>query len=110
MTDYEQYRGKCKELAEQWVAEHAEYTLVRGSYFCPIWNREEAHWWTTAPDGSIHDPSAKQFPSKGLGLYTPFDGYLECAECGQLIEETDAIGYGNYAFCSGGCVSRFVGV
>lgn len=110
MTDYQRYRGRCKELSEQWVHEHPEYTLVRGHYFCPIWNREEPHWWTADPDGVIYDPSSRQFPSVGTGIYTPFDGLVACAECGRRMAE-EAVGfYGNYAFCSDLCMGRFVGV
>lgn len=110
MTDYQRYRGKCKELSEAWVQAHPEYRLVRGYYFCPIWNREEPHWWTVDRDGTIYDPSAKQFPSGGAGIYTEFDGVVSCAECGRQMAEDEAEFYGNYAFCSGECFGRFVGV
>ena len=109
-SDYLKYRGKCKSLSEQWVAEHPEYRLVRGYYFCPIWNNEDAHWWTVAQDGTIYDPSKDQFPSKGMGIYTEFDGTVECAQCGKTIQEEDARFDSRYAFCSGDCNMRFVGL
>ena len=64
----------------------------------------------TRPDGSIVDPSAKQFPSQGMGTYTPFQGRVICAECGVEMEEKDAVGAGSYAVCSSRCYGRLVGV
>ena len=110
MSDYLQYRGRCKELSEAAVAQDPTLKLTKGHYFCPIWNSEEPHWWCVRPDGSIHDPSAKQFPSKGLGIYTEFDGTFECAECGKAVAEDDALYESNYAFCSSRCLMRFVGL
>lgn len=110
MTNYKLYRGRCKELSEQAVRDDPSLKLVRGHYFCPIWNTDEPHWWTTRPDGSIHDPSKLQFPSAGLGVYTPFSGRLACAECGTEVEEKDARVEGRYGFCSTRCAMRFVGL
>lgn len=110
MTDYQEYRGRCLELSQSAVLNDPTLTLVRGYYFCPIWNVEEQHWWTKRIDGSIHDPSAKQFPSKGLGIYTEFDGTIECANCGKLVKEEDASIEGRYAFCSYKCQGYFVGI
>jgi hypothetical protein len=107
---YTLFRGRCKELSEAACAADQTLTLVRGHYWCPIWNRDEPHWWTVRPDGTIHDPSKAQFPSNGLGTYTPFDGLVECAECGKVLPEADASFASNYAFCSSRCYGRFVGV
>ncbi len=110
-SDYELYRGKCRELSEAALAANPSLTIIRGYYYCPIWNTEEQHWWTVRPDGSIYDPSAKQFPSRGLGIYTPFNGIVECAECGKEVkEEEEASIEGRYAFCSHRCHGRFVGI
>lgn len=109
-SDYLRYRGKCRELAEQAVRENPSLTLVRGHYWCPIWNRTDMHWWTVAPDGTIHDPSRKQFPSRGMGTYLPFTGLIPCAECGTEIREEDADIDGRHAFCSLECHGRFVGI
>jgi hypothetical protein len=76
---YQLYRGKCRELSEAACAEDATLKLVRGHYYCPVWRSVEPHWWTERPDGSIYDPTAKQFPSGGSGVYTPFDGKVERA-------------------------------
>jgi hypothetical protein len=109
-TDYMRFRGKCRKLSEAALASDPTLTLVRGYYFCPIWNSKEAHWWTVRSDGTIYDPSAKQFPSGGLGTYEEFSGMLECAECGKEIPEEGADIESNYAFCSPRCHMRFVGL
>jgi hypothetical protein len=108
--DYRRFRGKCKELAEAAVVVDPTLTLTRGHYFCPIWSRNEPHWWTVRVDGSIHDPTVAQFPSNGAGIYTPFDGIVECAECGKEMSEEEAMFHGNYVFCSNLCACRFVGI
>jgi hypothetical protein len=108
--DYALYRGRCRELSEKACCDDPTLTLVRGHYYCPIWNREEPHWWTTRPDGTIHDPSSKQFPSKGLGVYTPFNGVIPCSNCGKEMKEEEATIEGNHAFCSYTCHGIFVGV
>ena len=68
MTDYEKYRGKCKQFSEELCAQDSSLSLVKGWYHCPIWGRQE-HWWCKKPDGTIIDPTVNQFPSKGLGEY-----------------------------------------
>lgn len=110
MTDYEMYRGRCKEFCDQAVMEDPSLTLVRGHYYCPIWNTDEQHWWTVRQDGTIFDPTKNQFPSKGLGVYTPFDGMVECSNCGKPMHESEADFEGRYAFCSYTCYGQFVGV
>lgn len=110
MNNYMKYRGKCKEMSEQAVEDDPTLTLVRGHYHCPIWG-EQGHWWTVREDGTIFDPTAKQFPSGGIEeYYVEFNGILPCANCGKEIKEEDAMGYGNYGFCSDVCVGDFVGV
>ncbi len=109
---YARFRGKCQEMANAAAAADPTLTVVRGWYACPIWGREEPHWWTTRPDGSIYDPTAEQFPSNGMGLYTAFNGMLACEECGKEIPEAEAIvcGNGHYAVCSNRCYAYLVGV
>jgi hypothetical protein len=108
-SDYEKYRGKCKEMSEQAVMEDPSLTLVRGYYWCPIWGKQE-HWWTRRPDGAVNDPTKDQFPSKGIGYYEEFNGIFECAECGKEVHESEAYFDSRYAFCSGRCNAAFVGV
>lgn len=110
MTDYLHYRGRCREFCEKAVEDDPTLRLVRGHYACPVWRTFEPHWWTVRPDGTIYDPTKDQFPSRGLGDYFEFDGWLECAECGKRIREEEADIESNYAFCSYTCHGRFVGV
>ena len=110
ITDYSKFRGKCKQLCDAAIEQDLSLTLVRGHYFCPIWNTEEQHWWTVKTDGSIYDPSARQFPSKGHGIYTPFNGIVVCDQCGKEIPEEEARFESRYAFCSYMCHGNFVGV
>jgi hypothetical protein len=109
-SNYLKFRGKCKELSEEACNTDPTLTLVRGHYFCPIWNREMAHWWTVRTDGTIHDPTKLQFPSAGGGIYTPFNGQVICAHCGKDVPEIDAHFDSNYGFCSVACNMRFVGL
>lgn len=108
-TDYEKYRGKCKEMSEELVCADPSLTLIRGYYYCPFWG-QQAHWWTKAQDGTIHDPTKDQFPSRGSGAYVEFDGKVNCSECGKEMREDEASYESNYCFCSCECHSRFVGV
>lgn len=79
--------GKCAERTEEIVSAFPELKRVRGHYICPQWGERE-HWWCVAPDGEIVDPTAFQFPSKGiLGEYREhIEGSPEptgkCHNCG----------------------------
>lgn len=109
MADYRQYRGECKKQAEAAVLKDPTLKIVRGHYYCHAYGRQP-HWWCERQDGTVVDPSARQFPSNGTGVYEPFDGVVECAECGKEVEEKDARFESNYAFCSLRCNMRFVGL
>jgi hypothetical protein len=108
-TDYLLYRGKCKEMCEALVASDPSLTLVRGHYYDFLWG-EQPHWWVKKIDGTIIDPTAKQFPSKGNGEYVEFDGWVECSNCGKRMREEEGEYESNYVFCSYTCHGRFVGV
>ena len=95
--------GKCKKYVDQMKQVFPELVVRRGFYHCPIWN-ERQHWWLEAEDGSIIDPTAEQFPSKGGGRYEPLnDDELEdrvptgvCMDCGKPV-------YHHALFCSAAC-------
>ena len=109
MSDYLAFRGKCKELAEAAVSSDSSLAMVRGYYHCPVWGKQ-AHWWAVRNTGEIVDPSAAQFPSKGSGGYEPFNGQVECANCGKGMHEEQAWRLeGHYAYCSYTCYGQFVG-
>lgn len=111
MTNYEKYRGKCKEMSEALIADDHTLRLVRGYYYEPQWNREEPHWWCVKPCGEIVDPSKKQFPSGGVSeWYTEFDGSVVCEQCGVSGKEADFIPISNYICCSNACCLRLVGL
>lgn len=88
----ESARGHCAEATLAMRRAFPELTRVRGHYVCTFWG-ERAHWWLTAPDGRIVDPTVRQFPSATLdqtcvaASYIPWvEGALEptgrCLECG----------------------------
>lgn len=109
-SDYLKYRGKCKEYCDNAIKDDPTLRLVRGWYTCFVWRTREEHWWTVRQDGTIYDPTALQFPSKGLGEYEEFAGMLECAECGKEVSEYDAHPMGAYVCCSYECCGRLVGI
>lgn len=110
-SDYEKYRGKCKEFVDDTIKNDPTLTAVKGWYFDPIWG-QQAHWWCKRQDGTIFDPTKDQFPSKGNGYYEEFDGWLECSNCGKSIHEDEVmiVGNGHYFICSEKCYKQFVGL
>lgn len=110
-SDYARYRGKCKEMSEALIRDRPDLDLrlVRGHYYDAAWGAQE-HWWTESADGTVHDPTKDQFPSKGLGLYEEFDGICSCEECGKEVREEDATFAGPYPCCSNACALRLVGL
>ena len=100
MSDYLQFRGKCKELSETERRADPSLRLVRGFYHCPLWGKQ-AHWWCVRTDGTIVDPTVKQFPTAGVGAeYEEFDGNIECEYCHKSVPEVDAYGVYNHVYCS----------
>lgn len=97
-SDYELFRGKCREMSEELVYKDPTLTLTRGWYHCPMWGKQP-HWWVTDANGAIIDPTARQFPSKGHGEYEEYDGYIECEQCGKRVHEDIAFFDGNHALC-----------
>ncbi len=109
--DYLTYRGKCKELCEELCKNNADLKIVKGWYHCPIWNTEEQHYWCEDKQGDIVDPSAKQFPSEGNGLYKKFNGLVKCEECGKEFPLEEAYPtYNSHYLCSSKCFGKFVGI
>ena len=109
MSDYQKYRGKCKPAVEAAVADDPTLTAVRGHYICPMWGKQ-AHWWCERLDGSVFDPTVDQFPEPHIGDYVPFDGFLECDQCGRRVHEDEAHFNGRYGYCSYGCAMLAVGL
>lgn len=110
-TNYEVFRGKCKEACEALQQVMPELRLVRGYYTDHIWDKREPHWWLETPGGDIVDPTKWQFPAGGIAeFYEEFDGMLNCEECGKEVGEETAVIHGNYACCSNICCMRMVGL
>ena len=107
--NYIKYRGKCKEACEELVAKDPSLTMVRGHYWCPIWNSDEPHWWCVDPEGNVVDPTKLQFPSVGAGYYTPFSGYINCESCGAGVVEEEAYIVGNHTYCGYTCYGHDIG-
>ena len=99
-TNYLKYRGKCKEMSEALCLQDPSLKLVRGHYWCPIWNTEEPHWWCEREDGTIVDPTKLQFPSSGCGEYIHYDGTTTCEYCGKTSKEEDTYFVGHHTYCS----------
>jgi hypothetical protein len=109
VSDYLEFRGKCKEMAEDAVRADLSLRLVRGFYVCPLWGKQ-AHWWAVKPDGTVVDPSVKQFPTAGVGAeYVEFDGNVECEFCQKIVPEADVYRYAQHAYCSYECYGHDVG-
>lgn len=108
-TDYIKFRGKCKEMSEKFIKDHPELNLelARGWYHCPFWGKQE-HWWCVEYDGKIHDPTAKQFPSKGLGHYEEYIGVLNCEYCSEEVKEEDVYLSGHHVYCNYECAYKDV--
>lgn len=111
-SDYVKYRGKCREFCDELIKSDPTLILVRGYFHC-VFDGKQPHWWCKKPDGTIVDPTIRQFTSKGIaGEYEEFDGNVECSECGKIIPEEEAQfdGNGHYAYCSDKCHMRHVGL
>lgn len=108
-SNYIKYRGKCKEMVDQAIANDPTLTAVRGHYDDFQWGLQP-HWWCIKQDGTIYDPTALQFPSAGNGEYIPFNGIVNCSNCNKEMKEEDADFESNYCFCSTICHMRFVGL
>lgn len=93
--------GKCAEATELMVAEFPELLRVRGHYMCAIWGMRE-HWWCETADGEVIDPTANQFPTKGVGTYITYvpdergEPTGKCLDCGEYT-------YDGRNFCSDRC-------
>lgn len=108
--DYHKFAGKCKEYSEAEIAKDPTLRLAKGFYHCPVWGKR-GHWWCVRQDGSILDPTVRQFPTNGVGAeYVEFDGTAECDQCGKVHQVVENLTSSNYSFCSSLCYGRFVGV
>ena len=103
--------GECDHYTRVMQEAFPELRRARGFYYCFIWG-ERQHWWLVDPNGSIVDPTAAQFPSRGTCAYRELsDEEVErevpigkCANCG---EPTYRHGYSS-DFCSENCGISYI--
>ncbi len=113
-------RGHCRMATGAMIEAFHELRQVRGYYLCPHWG-EQQHWWCVALDGSVVDPTAHQFPSKGQGLYRELAGdelpVGKCMDCGSDTFSYEVDGNGDRTgqpnvhapeFCDAICKQRTV--
>lgn len=97
-------RGKCDRATKEMVEAFPE--LRRAAGFAHVsWGRDQ-HWWCVAPDGSVVDPTASQFGTRGVLRYEELDlkdpatrGRVptgRCMDCGDDVYNRDT-------FCSPEC-------
>ena len=102
--------GKCSQITMDMANAFPSLRRVRGHYYCPVWG-ERAHWWLVDEDGTVIDPTAAQFPSRGMGPYVPWDESQPeptgmCPNCGGPCYNGDTLCcqecHDSYvAYCSG---------
>lgn len=97
--------GQCADATQRMANVFPTLTRVRGHYHCPVWGMR-AHWWLIDEDGTIVDPTSRQFPSAGLGVYEPWqEGDNEptgkCMHCGNYCYNGDVA-------CSESCQREIV--
>ena len=89
--------GQCKEVTRQMAETFPELKRIRGHYYCWAWG-ERAHWWLADTNGTIIDPTAQQFPSKGKGEYVTVGGeWKKCSACNGKGGHTKVTSHGKGA-------------
>lgn len=92
--------GMCSSATKEMLGAFPELTRVRGWVHDAFVGRRE-HWWLTAPDGSVVDPTVDQFP--GVYEYEPLDEANppplrsgSCMDCGASV-------FDGATFCDAEC-------
>ena len=67
---------RCREAVVAIVAAFPELEKVPGHVLCPAPWGQRVHWWAKAPDGTIVDPTASQFPA-----ILAYEAWTPGAEC-----------------------------
>lgn len=96
--------GKCDVRTEEMVAAFPELRRARGFYHCPSWG-PRTHWWCLTADGTVVDPSCRQFPSGGAGRYQELEEDElptgVCPDCGGFCFKEEP-------FCSDSCKTSYL--
>lgn len=94
-------KGLCVPTTKAMAAAFPELYRVRGFYTCPLDGRR-AHWWLKTSDGTIVDPTVRQFQSNGYGEYEEYSGPEptgHCLNCGELL-------FNGATFCHAQCAKE----
>jgi hypothetical protein len=96
--------GKCEIATIEMLKNFPELIRVRGHYYCSVWGERE-HWWLETSEGGVIDPTASQFPTRGHGVYVPWDESQpeptgRCPNCGEYS-------YNGETCCSDLCSTEF---
>jgi len=94
-SEPENVRYRCQEFSEVLAKEFPSLRLAAGFY------DGRHHWWCVAPDGTIVDPTAHQFPSLG------FAEYEEVAKEDRPLQRCMGCGGDVYRKLHDGTVNRF---
>lgn len=102
--DHQSAYGKCNEATIQMQHIFPELKRIRGHYYCAIWG-ERQHWWLIDSEDQIIDPTARQFPTLGRGVYQEFDERQPeptgiCPNCGEYC-------YNSQTCCSDKCFDEY---
>jgi len=95
--------GKCAEVTEAMEAAFPALRRVRGHYFCFTLGRDLPHWWMETATGEAIDPTAAQFPSRGIGVYEEHSGPEptgKCPNCSGYV-------YDGGTVCSDACAREY---
>lgn len=93
--------AQCAEVTLKMQEAFPHLIRKRGFYICPFWG-ERTHWWLQEEDGTIVDPTARQFTlSNGTGEYKVLERDEDCPtgvcmDCGAHV-------YRHQTFCSVRC-------
>jgi hypothetical protein len=93
--------GKCAEATAAMAAAFPELERIRGHYHDAFWG-QRSHWWLSAPDGTIVDPTKAQFPDQN-GDYEPHGA--DDAEPSGLCMNCGGYVYGSSYTCSAACAA-----
>lgn len=82
--------GLCADATRRMVVAFPELKRVAGTAYSAM--RTTEHWWCVAPDGTVVDPTARQFSGCGVVEYVPWKPGDEvrvgrCMNCGEDIYE-----------------------
>ncbi len=102
--------GLCYKAAHDMAEAFPSLAVVSGHALCLYPWGKRGHWWCVEPNGTIVDPTAKQFPA--IGRYEPYtegdDIRLgKCMSCGDEIWGSDPEAVYSTILCSKDCAESY---